>query len=120
MTRSPKSPSRSWRSTTRAAWHSTLSWMRWRQRRQARLLLEKEQLLLEMRQQLRQEVRVLLLEALTPLAAALQRQDSLLLEQTHRLEWKAETLEEILLELLQQQPSPGSRMRQELGVQSRT
>lgn len=93
-----------------------LLWMRWRQRRQERLRLERESLLLEMQQ----STRSLLLEALGPLAAALSRQDNLLLQQTHRLEWKAETLEEILLEILQQQPTPGSRMRQELGIRSRT
>jgi hypothetical protein len=120
VTRSPKSPSRSWRSTTREAWRSTLSWMRWRQRRQERLRLERESLLLEMRQLLQQELFQSLMGALTPLAAALQRQDNLLLAETHRLEWKVETLEEMLLELLSQQPTPGSRMRDELGIRSRT
>lgn len=94
--------------------------MRWRRRRQARLLAERELLLSQIRLEVRLETRALLLEALTPLAQALSRQDSLLLQQTHRLEWKAESLEEILLELLSSQPTPGSRMRDELGIRSRT
>ena len=85
-----------------------------RRQREMALLLVEIQLLV------RQETRALLLEALTPLAAALERQDSLLLQQTHRLEWKAESLEEILLELLSSQPTPGSLMRDELGIRSRT
>lgn len=120
MTRSPKSLFLSWRSTTRAAWRSTLSWMRWRRRRQARLLAERELLLSQIRQLVQQELFQSLMGALSPLAAALQRQDSLLLAETHRLEWKAESLEEILLELLSSQPTPGSRMRDELGIRSRT
>lgn len=85
-----------------------------RRQREMALLLVEIQLLV------RQETRALLLEALTPLAAALERQDSLLLQETHRLEWKAESLEEILLELLSSQPTPGSLMRDELGIRSRT
>ena len=85
-----------------------------RRQREMALLLVEIQLLV------RQETRALLLEALTPLAAALERQDSLLLQETHRLEWKAESLEEILLELLSSQPTPGSRMRDELGIRPRT
>ena len=120
MTRPQQNPSRSWRSTTREAWRSTLSWMRWRRRRQARLLAERELLLSQIRQLVQQELFQSLMGALTPLAAALERQDSLLLQETHRLEWKAESLEEILLELLSSQPTPGSRMRDELGIRSRT
>lgn len=127
MSRPQKSRYQSWKSCIREAWRSTLSWMRWRQRKQLRLaqerrqqILDQEQLLLLMAPVVRLAVREVLLEALTPLAQALSRQDSLLLQQTHRLEWKAETLEEMVLELLQQQPTPGSRMRDELGVQSPT
>ena len=56
--------------------------MRWRQRARARQLEEMELLLLVQRLQLEATLRALLLEALTPLAQALQRQDSLLLEQS--------------------------------------
>jgi len=101
--------------------------MRWRQRRTLRQelelqqrILEQEQLLLLMAPVVRLAVREVLLEALTPLAQALGRQDSLLLLETHRLEMKVETLEEILLELLSLQPTAGSLMRDELGLKSPT
>jgi hypothetical protein len=89
--------------------------MRWRRRRELRRAQEREQqlqLLLLMEQLpllVRQETRAALLEALAPLAQALQRQDSLLLART-------QPLEEMLLELLQAQPTPASRLRQELGI----
>ena len=104
------------RSSIRAAWRSTISWMRWRRRRTLRLSQERELLLEQISLLVEQQTRQVLLEALAPLAAALQRQDSLLLQETHRLEWKAETAEEILLELLSSQPTPASRMREELGL----
>lgn len=113
---SPPTPVKRWRSRVTEAWRSTLSWMRWRRRRELRRAQEREllleQLLLLLQPLLRQE----LLAMAQPLSQALLRQDSLLLEQTHRLEWKAETAEEILLELLQQQPTPASRMKEELGL----
>jgi hypothetical protein len=109
-----------WTSRVTAAWRSTLSWMRWRRRRELRRAQERELLLEQMALLVQQEVRALLLQALRPLAQALERQDSLLLQETHRLEWKAETAEEMLLELLQSQPTPASLMQQELGIQSPT
>ena len=120
MNRPQQKRFRSWRSITRAAWRSTLSWMRWRRRIRERRQRETARLLVEIQLLVQQETRALLLEALTPLAQALSRQDSLLLAETHRLEWRAESLEEILLELLSSQPTPGSRMRDELGIRSRT
>jgi hypothetical protein len=85
--------------------------MRWRRRRELRRAQERELLLEQVALVTRQEVRALLLESLSPLAQALHRQDSLLLQQT-------EPLSEMLLELLQAQPTPASRMRQELGIRS--
>ena len=93
--------------------------MRWRQRRALRLSQERELLLEQIQLLVRQEARQALLEALRPLAQALERQDSLLLQESHRLEWKAETAEEILLELLQvSQPTPASSLRHQLGLPS--
>ena len=93
--------------------------MRWRQRRALRLSQERELLLEQIQLLVRQEARQALLEALRPLAQALERQDSLLLQESHRLEWKAETAEEILLELLQvSQRTPASSLRHQLGLPS--
>lgn len=102
-----------WRSRVTAAWRSTLSWMHWRRRRQLRLAQERELLLEQMALLLEPLLRQQLLLLAQPLSEALTRQDSLLLERT-------QPLEEMLLELLQSQPTPASLMRQELGIPSRT
>lgn len=66
-------------------------------------------------------VRALLLEALEPLAQALQRQDSLLLERTPPLQPLLLEQRELLLEILSSlQPSPASLLRQELSLPSPT
>jgi hypothetical protein len=66
-------------------------------------------------------VRALLLEALEPLAQALQRQDSLLLRQTRQLGQSLQEEQELLLEILSSlQPSPASLLRQELSLPSPT
>jgi hypothetical protein len=117
---SPRTLVRRWSSRVTEAWRSTLSWMRWRRRRSLRRAQERELLLEQLVLLLEPLLRQQLLAMAQPLSAALLRQDSLLLEQTQRLEWKAETAEEILLELLQAQPTPGSQMREELGIQSPT
>ena len=109
-----------WTSRVTEIWRSTLSWMRWRRRRELRRAQEREllleQLLLLLLPQTESLLRQQLLSLAQPLSEALARQDSLLVEQTHRLEWKVETLEEMLLELLQMQPTPASQLRQELGI----
>ena len=110
---------RTWSSRTTAAWRSTLSWMRWRRRRSLRQALERELFLEQLQLLVQQETRALLLEALAPLAQALQRQDSLLLQETHRLSWQAETAEELLTELLQA-TQPSSRQQLEAALKSPT
>jgi len=109
----PRKTARTWSSRTTEAWRSTLSWMRWRRRRALRQAQERELLLEQVLLVSRQAAREALLEALPPLAQALQRQDSLLLART-------QPLEEMLLELLLAQPTPASRLREELGIRSRT
>jgi len=113
---SPETPVRRWRSRVTEAWRSTLSWMRWRRRRELRRAQERELLLEQMALLLEPLLRQQLLAMAQPLSQALLRQDSLLQEQTQRLERKVETLEEMLMELLQAQPTPASRMKQELGL----
>lgn len=113
---SPETPVRRWRSRVTEAWRSTLSWMRWRRRRDLRRAQERELLLEQMVLLLEPLLRQQLLQLAQPLSEALSRQDSLLLQESHRLEWKVETLEEMLLELLQAQPTAASRMQQELGI----
>jgi hypothetical protein len=66
-------------------------------------------------------VRALLLEALEPLALALQRQDSLLLQRTPPLEPLLREQREILLEVLSSvQPSQASLLMQDLSLPSPT
>jgi hypothetical protein len=110
---SPSRIARTWSSRTTAAWRSTLSWMRWRRRRELRRSQERELLLEQMALLLEPLLRQQMLLLAQPLSEALSRQDSLLLQQT-------EPLSEMLLELLAAQPTPASRMRQELGIPSRT
>lgn len=121
---SSQTPRRSWTSRITETWHSLLSWMRWRQRARAREQQREERLLrlvlwqvadqLERQQiQLRElelQQRRLLVEAMTPLAAALQRQDSL------RNQQQAE-LKELLLEVLNsQQPSALTQLSPLIGL----
>jgi hypothetical protein len=87
--------------------------MRWRRRRELRRSQERELLLEQMALLLEPLLRQQMLLLAQPLSEALSRQDSLLLQQT-------EPLSEMLLELLAAQPTPASRMRQELGIPSRT
>jgi hypothetical protein len=81
--------------------------MHWSRRRQLRRDRERELLL----EQLELLQRALLMQALTPLAQALQRQDSLLV----RL---LQEQQELLLEILEasSQPSQRHRLEQELGI----
>ena len=112
------------RSRITVIWRSVLSWMHWRRRARAREQQREERLLrlvlwqvadqLERQQiQLRElelQQRRLLVEAMTPLAAALQRQDSL------RSQQQAE-LKELLLEVLNsQQPSALTQLSPLIGL----
>ena len=83
--------------------------MRWRRRRELRRAQERELLLEQISLLLEPLLRQQLLAMAQPLSQALTRQDSLLQSRTA-------LLEEMLLEILQQQPTPASRMRQELGL----
>jgi hypothetical protein len=92
--------------------------MRWRRRKrlreleyQDRMFQAAEEMLQRHHRELERQVAILLLEALRPLAAALERQDSLLVEQSGRTrEALVQThamLEEMLEEVLNSlQPSP--------------
>ena len=112
------------RSRITAIWLSVLSWMHWRQRARKREQQQEERLLrlvlwqvadqLERQQiQLRElelQQRRLLVEAMTPLAAALQRQDSLRNQQQTELK-------ELLLEVLNsQQPSALTQLSPLIGL----
>lgn len=58
-------------------WRSVISWMHWSRRREQRQLEQQWEMLKEHRQALEQYLHSQLLEALTPVAAALLRQDDL-------------------------------------------
>lgn len=112
---------RAWISRTWATLRLALSWTHWSQRRQARRERQLEPLLLRL---LAQETllavdhqaslyqqqallqRSLLLEALQPVALAMQRQDSLALKQQEELLELLRLQQEILLEVLQGQQHP--------------
>lgn len=73
-------------------WRSWTSWMHWRRRRilrererQDRMLQALEEMLQRHHRELERQVAILLLESLRPLAAALKRQDELLLDRTEPL-----------------------------------
>ena len=91
---------RQWISRITATWLSVLSWMRWRQRRRLRLQQEREQLL----DQIASRVRTELLDAMTHLSYALERQDRLAEHLTQRLQEDLATTAsqqtELLLEVL--------------------
>ena len=96
----------SWSFRIRETWRSVLSWMHWSQRRQARLELERELLLLQQRVMVRQ----LLWEMALPLAEALGRLDyhqqltrkRVQVMQQQQVEMRNRQ-EELLLEILQAQ-----------------
>lgn len=75
---------------------SALSWMRWRQRKAQRQWEMEQRLLLELKLQ----QRMLLMEALTPLAQALQRMDNLQQQQWQKSHLHLMTQEEMLQEVL--------------------
>lgn len=98
-------------------WHSVLSWMHWRQRARERRLQEQAQMREQFRamlrlqeQRLQEQNRQLLLEALRPVALAMQRQDSLHQQQHQQLE-------SLLLEVLNSlQPSAAQQIFQRIGL----
>jgi pullulanase/glycogen debranching enzyme len=95
---------------------SVLSWMHWRQRKAQRQWETEQRLLL----QIRLQHRMLLLEAMVPLAEALQRLDNLqrtAQEQQHKhLQYQEELLLEVLNSL---QPSASQQIFQRIGPQMR-
>jgi uncharacterized damage-inducible protein DinB len=103
-----------------------LSWMPWRRRKAARKLQEarEEALRLEMQQEqerrllhlLEAQTRALLLEALTPVAEAMRRQDQRQAETQASLEALAQESRALLIEVLQgQMPPLRDRIFQDLG-----
>lgn len=94
-----------WSSRLRAMWLSVLSWMRWSQRRTQRRWEEEQRLLLQMRLQ----QRMLLMEALTPMAEALQRLDNLQRTAAHQQHKHQQYQEELLQEILNSLQPPASQ-----------
>jgi hypothetical protein len=103
---------KSWIYRTWETLRSVLSWTHWRQKKALQQWETEQRLLLQMRLQ----NRMLLMEALTPLAAALQRLDNLQQQQwqkTHlHLLHQEELLEEILNSL---QPPASQQIFQRIG-----
>jgi hypothetical protein len=91
-------------------WRSLLSWMRWSRRRRDRQRQEWLRLQKLQEEWLLQCLRSLLLEALEPMAAALQRQDQLTLEKHGQL---MDLQREILQSL---QPTAQEQVFQRLGL----
>lgn len=87
-----------WTSRLTAMKRSVFFWTRWHQKRVRQRELERELLL----EQVTLLVQGQLLQALSPLASALHRQDLLLVERTPPLEPQLQDLRELLLEILQQ------------------
>lgn len=124
MTRS----GRRWSSRIRETWRSVLSWMHWRRRRLHRELEKREQLLdaiqlllAAQRHRMLEDVQTLMLEAMSPMAEAMQRQDSLLRTemedvQTMLMRHQDET-RDLLTEVLQTvQPNPDQVIRTRVGL----
>lgn len=92
-------------------WRSATSWLHWSLARPQRALQERRQrLALERAQELRQ----VLLEALTPLAEALQRQDQQSQQQHLWLAGQLSLLEDLLKEALGSLQPPASQQIQEM------
>lgn len=94
-----------WSSRLREMWLSVLSWMHWSQRRAQRRWEEEQRLLLQMRLQ----QRMLLLEALTPMAEALQRLDNLQRDSQQMQHKHLQYQEELLMEVLNSLQPPASQ-----------
>jgi len=111
---------RSWSSGLRETWRSILLWMHWRRRARERQRLEWLRLQKLQEEWLMQCLRSLLLEALEPVAAALQRQDRLLLDQVEDLRNKVDFRHsqemDLLGEILNSLQPP---VYQQLGLSSR-
>ena len=94
-----------WISRLWAMWLSVRSWMHWRQRRKARREKQRQEMLF----QVEVLARALLLEAMTPLAAALKRMDQRQMDGMHQLYKHLQQQEEMLLEVLQNQQPAASQ-----------
>lgn len=98
---------------------SALSWMRWHRRRRQWRELRQLQERLEQELRLRQELRMALLEALTPLAEALQRLDNLQKVAAHQQHQHLKYQEELLKEILNSlQPSAHQQIFPLIGPQN--
>ena len=113
-----------WRSRITAIWLSVLSWMRWRQRREALRIQREELLLVRLQVTLQELVRQELLEMARPLAEALQRLDHqqqltrsrVQVMQEQQVEMRSQQ-EGLLLEILQgQQPSALTQLSPLIGL----
>lgn len=104
-----------WSSKALAMLHSVLSWMHWRQRRRLRLFQEQKRQQLELQLLLK----MALLEALTPMAEALQRLDNLQKAAAHQQHQHLKYQEELLKEVLNSlQPSASQQIFPLIGQQS--
>lgn len=94
---------------------SALSWTHWRQKKALRQWEMEQRLLLQMRLQ----QRMLLLEALTPMAEALQRLDNLQRTATQQLDKRLQYQEELLMEVLNSlQPPAQEQIFPQIGQQT--
>lgn len=94
---------------------SALSWTRWRQKKALRQWEMEQRLLL----QIRLQQRMLLLEALTPMAEALQRLDNLQQQQWQKTHLHLLTQEELLMEILNSlQPPAQEQIFPQIGLQT--
>lgn len=94
---------------------SALSWTHWRQKKALRQWEMEQRLLLQMRLQ----QRMLLLEALTPMAEALQRLDNLQRTATQQLDKRLQYQEELLMEVLNSlQPPAQEQIFPQIGPQT--
>ncbi len=94
---------------------SAFSWTRWRQKKRRREweTLQRQQL------ETQQQTRMLLLQALTPLAEALQRQDQRREEAHLQQEKRLQQLEDLMLEVLQAtQPTADQQIFPRIGLQT--
>lgn len=93
---------------------SALSWTRWRQKKAQQRWEWEQRLLLQMRLQ----QRMLLLEALTPMAEALQRLDNLQRDSQQQIHKHQQYQEELLMEVLNSlQPSASQQIFPPVGPQ---
>ena len=106
---------KSWISRTWVTLLSALSWTHWRQKKALKQWEWEQRLLLQMRLQ----QRMLLLEALTPMAEALQRLDNLQRTAAHQQDKHLQYQEELLMEVLNSlQPPAQEQIFPQIGQQT--